>query len=221
MTDVEALWAECWDEEAQKTLERSPSFQPGDWTVTGRASAHYGGKRNLEWWADNGPSMVTAWLKWRDETRWHILDIGGQPCLEVELNFTLPGDIPVKAYVDAIYVTPTGQVVVVDYKSGRIPDTAEQLGLYRVGLGLIHDLWPDWGYYWNPEKGAGPPLPLGQYTPEYFGTLFGDAIKGVNAGAFLPKPQMNCAQWCGVARYCAAVGGKDAPGVDRLAAPSS
>lgn len=220
MTDAVAeLFREKWDEQLADAKRRSPSFTVDDYVATGRATVAYGGKRNQAWWLDNGPDMVRKWLAWRADTNWTILDLAGEPAIEVELNFTLPGDYVVKAFIDAIFVMPTGEVAVVDWKTGRCPETGEQLGLYRVGLGLVHDLWPSWGYYWTPDKTQGQPIPLDRYTPDYYANLFDDTAAGINAGAFPPKPANSCRNWCSVARYCHAVGGQDAVGVDRLASP--
>lgn len=209
MTTVEQKFREAWDAEVADRQKRSPSFKPEQFTATGRASAKYGGKRNIQWWADNGPQMVQDWIDWREKTGWQILDIAGKPCVEIELNFTLPNmDMPIKAFVDRIFVLPTGEVAVVDLKTGRTPEVPEQLGLYRVGLGLTFDLWPSWGYWWSPGgKGHSQPLDLTDYTPEYFAEDFEAAIRGINAGSFLAAPANNCKAWCGVARYCKAVGG--------------
>lgn len=221
MTDdlVADLFAEKWREQLADAAKRSPSFTPDDYVATGRAPAAYGGKRNADWWLDNGPEMVHKWLAWRAETDWAILDIGGEPAIEVELNFTLPGDYPVKAFIDAVFVLPSGEVAVCDWKTGRTPETGEQLGLYRVGMGLVHDIWPEWGYYWTPDKGHGQPIHLGKYSPDYFANLFDDTAAGINVACFPPKPNNGCARWCSVARYCHAVGGQEAVGVDPLSLP--
>jgi hypothetical protein len=47
--------------------------------------------------------------------------------------------------------------------------------------------------------------------------MFNGAIAGINSGCFLPQPANGCANWCGVARYCAVTGGPEAKGVDSLA----
>ena len=209
MTTVEQKFAECWDAEIKDRQKRSPSFDPSEYTATGRASAKYGGKRTADWWLDNGPQMVQDWIDWRAQTGWDILTINDQPCVEIELNFTLPGmDMQVKAFIDRVFVLPTGEVAVVDLKTGRTPEVPEQLGLYRVGLGLVHNIWPSWGYWWSPGgKGHSQPLDLTMYDPDYFTEDFEQAIAGINAGCFLAQPANNCKSWCGMARYCKAVGG--------------
>lgn len=217
MTSSADLFRFCWDEQVEDTGRRSPSFSLADYTATGRASAAYGGKRTAAWWLDNGPGMVDSWINWRSETGWDIWTTpAGEPAIELECNFTLPGDIPVKAFIDRVFVLPSGEIAPFDIKTGRIPETGEQLGLYKVALETLFGVKPQWGYYWHPDKGHGQPLPLGDYTADYFAALYEGAIAGINAGAFLPKPMNNCKAWCGVARYCKAVGGQEANGVDPL-----
>lgn len=211
MTSVKEEFAEAWDAEVADRQRRSPSFKPSEFTATGRASAKYGGKRGIEWWKDNGPQMVQDWIDWRKETNWTIPEIGGQLAVEIELNFTLPGmDMMVKAFIDRVFVLPTGIPAILDLKTGRTPETAEQLGLYRVGLGIVHGLWVDYGYFWQPgPKGHGQPLSLEMYTPEYFAKNFEMAVAGINAGCFLAQPANSCRNWCGVAAHCEAVGGTE------------
>lgn len=219
MTYAADLFKRAWDEEVADRQRRSPSFKPEQYTSTGRAPAAYGGKRNIAWWQDFGPGMVEDWINWRRETKWEIPDVGGRPAVEVELNFTLPGlSLPIKAFIDRVFALPTGELAIVDLKTGRTPETAEQLGLYRVGLGVVHGLWPTWGYFWSPGgKGHGSPINLEKWTPELFSAMFTQAIGGINAGSFLPQPANNCKAWCGVARFCHVVGGAEAKGVDSLA----
>lgn len=215
--DLDELFKIHWEGALQERLERSPSFKVEEYIATGRAAAKYGGKKNLDWWFDNGPIMIQKWLDWRAEVGWEIAWPDDQnPGIETELNFTLPGDIPVRGYIDRVFELPGGKLAVVDLKTGRIPETAEQLGLYKVGLELVHGLTAEWGYYWSPDKGHGEPRDLRRYTPEYFGRLFSDAARGINAGVFLPHPANSCKNWCGVSRFCAAVGGAQAQGHDPL-----
>jgi hypothetical protein len=219
-TTVETAFNKAWDEEIEKRKQQSPSFDVSDYTATGRASAKYGGKRNELWWRENGPQMVQDYIDWREaHPNWSIPEIGGKPAIELELRFTLPGmDMQVLAFVDRVFATPTGEFGVFDLKTGRTPETPEQLGLYRVGLGLCFDIWPEWGWFWSPGgKGHGQPLDLTMYTPEYFSALFQQAIAGINAGAFLPQPANNCKAWCGVSRFCMSVNGPEAKGHDPLA----
>lgn len=222
MTDTTELFAKCWAEEIENRQKQSPSFSPDQYVATGRASAEFGGKRNAAWWAKEGPVMVDRWIAWREKNQWTIWDVNGVPAIEMSCNFTLPGDIYVVTYIDRIFVTPTGEIVVVDIKSGRSPETAEQLGLYATAIEAVHGVRPQWGYFWDAQKGEhSSPHLLDMYTPSYFANLYEDAIAGINAGSFLAKPANNCRSWCGVARACAAVDGPEAHKHDPILTISS
>ena len=220
MIDTQAMWDEAWDAECAKRKEQSPSFDLADYTVTGRAAAKYGGKRSAEWWHDNGPLLVQNWIDWRKKTRWEIWETPeGNPGIELELNIVLPGDIPVKMFIDRMFVTPVGELAVVDLKSGRTPETPEQLGLYATGIELTWGAQyrPTWGFWWDANKGEhSTPMDLTMFTPDYFSRLYRGAIDGINAGSFIPQPANACKNWCGVADYCAAVNGPKGKGVDPL-----
>lgn len=212
---LKKLFQACWDAEIEKRKEQSPSYEVGDYTVTGKASAKYGGKRNLEWWMDNGPLMVQRWIDWRAETGWSIWKTPeGRAAIELEINIVLPGDTPILMFIDRIMVTNAGQLVPVDIKTGaRTPDYPEQLGLYAEGVAQTWGahMRPDFGYWWDANKGThSNPLPLAMYTAEYLGGLYDQAVAGINAGSFLARPQNSCANWCGVSKFCAAVGGNPA-----------
>lgn len=219
--DTKKLFREAWDAEVASRREQSPSFDLSDYTITGRASAAYGGKRGHDWWHDNGPGLVDNYTEWRKRTKWEIWETpDGNPAIELNLNVTLPGDIYVVTYIDRVFVLPSGEIAVVDIKTGRLPETEEQLGFYATAIELTYGAQyrPQWGYYWDAQKGEhGKPLSLNRWTPALFAAMYRQAIDGINAGSFLPKPANACKNWCGVARYCHVTGGSLAIGVDPLA----
>ena len=225
MIDSKALFHTAWDEECDKRKEQSPSFDLGDYTITGRAAAAYGGKRNHEWWHDNGPGLVDNYVEWRKRTKWEIWETPtGEHAVELNLNVTLPGDIYVVTYIDRVFVLPSGQIAVLDLKTGRLPETEEQLGFYATAIELTYGAMyrPQWGYYWDAQKGEhGRPLALDRWTPDLFAAMYRQAIDGINAGSFLPKPGQGCGNWCGVSRFCHVVGGAEAIGTDPLAMPTT
>jgi hypothetical protein len=216
--DATAIFQAGWDQALAERKRHSPSFKPEDYTATGRASAAYGGKQNLAWWADNGPGMVQSYADWRLATRWEIPEIDGQPAVELKLEFNLPGvETPIKGYIDRVFVMPTGELAIVDIKTGRTPEVAEQLGLYAVGLKIQYGYEAPWGYFWQPSKGTIGPIDLTPWTAERFSIMFTNSVNAINAGYFNPSPANNCRSWCGVSRYCAVVGGEKAKGNDPLA----
>ena len=140
-TDPAELFALGWAAAVEKNKEWSPSFEVGDYTVTGRATAAYGGKQNFQWWMDNGPGMVQNWIDWREKNQWDIWETPeGSPAVELELNIVLPNDIPVKMFLDRVMVTPAGQITVVDIK-GLATDTplATPTGWTTMGAVQVGD----------------------------------------------------------------------------------
>lgn len=208
MVDYDRLFAACWEKEARERAHQSPSYTRDQYVATGRAAKEFGGKRNEAWWLANGGAMVKAWHDWRRETGWRLWEpVQGVPAVELELHFSLPSGRPYRAFVDRVFVLPTGEPAILDIKSGRIPETAEQLGLYAEGIRRVYGVSINWGYYWNPDKGHGSPLDLSLYTGAYLDEIAAGAVAGINAGSFLAKPANNCKNWCGVAQFCPAVGG--------------
>jgi putative RecB family exonuclease len=207
-TDTAELFKQGWAAAVEKNKEWSPSYGVEDYTVTGRAPAAYGGKQNLQWWMDNGPGMVQNWIDWREKNGWEIWETPeGVPAVELELNIVLPNGYPVKTFLDRVMVTPAGQITIVDIKSGRSPETQEQLGLYATAMELIYGQMfrPAWGYFWDARKGEhSSPMLLDAYTPQYFAEVYEEAVRGMNAGCFLAKPANNCFNWCGVRDACPA-----------------
>lgn len=219
MLDIQSAFAEEWGRQIARRREESPSYEVGDYVVTGRAPAPYG-RRTLDYWMDKGPGLAENWLAWRREHRWQIWEAEPSlPAIELPLNFELPNGIPIVAYVDRVFVTPAGELACVDIKTGaRMPDSPEQLGLYKVGIEEQYGAPIAWGYWWDANKGTHVgPFDLDKYTPQYFATLYGETAAGVNAGYFVPRPQFNCGDWCSVGRFCHATGGAEAKGVDPLA----
>ena len=207
--DATELFQQGWAAAVEKNLEHSPNYTVDQYTVTGRAAAAYGGKRNLQWWMDNGPGMVQAWIDWRDNHQdWHIWETPDNVlAIELELRIELPGEIIVKGFIDRIMVTPAGQLAPLDIKTGRTPEVAEQLGLYATGLELTYGemFRPSWGYWWDAQKGShSNPMMLDMYTPQYLGERYAEVIRGINAGVFVAKPANSCFNWCGVSHACPA-----------------
>lgn len=220
MVDLQQLWDQKWDEQVEKRKQESPSYDVGDYSVTGKAAAKYGGKRTPSYWAETGPALLELYIAWRKRTNWTVWHTDdGTPGIELSLRFEIPGlDLPIVGYIDRVFVTPVGELAVVDIKSGRVPDYADQLGLYALGMEIQYGIRPTWGYFYDAHKGEhGQPLHLDKYDAEYFRKRYAMTAAGVNAGVFLPQPGMGCANWCGVADYCSAVGGQKAAGVDPLA----
>ena len=213
--EVNDLFKIGWERNLAEYQRRSPSFNPDEYAVTGRAPAKYGGKRTIQWWLDHGPGMVQAWIDWRRESNFEVWETAVSqeapvpvPAIELELKVDI-GGITQLMFIDRVMVNPAGQLLVLDIKTGRLPEVPEQLGLYATGLELKYGEFyrPDFGYFWSPDKGLSKPYELSRYTEKWFSDLGHMTVAGINAGYFPAKPANACKNWCAVAQYCEAVGG--------------
>ena len=182
------------------------------WIAGGKATKEFPEKHNRAWWLAKGPAMVQGWIDWRQRSGWQIWSPTEEANLGVELALMVNlGDVPVKMFIDRVMVTPDGQLVVVDIKTGMTePESATQLGLYACGLELTFGIRPQLGAYYLAKSGdLGQVADLDHLTPALMGSWISDWNKARRAGIFIPHPTRRC-RTCGVRDYCAAVGGKKA-----------
>lgn len=214
--------AELFDihfQQHQEEREAESATPIESWRAGGRRSKEYPNKEDRSWWLAHGPKMVADYISWRErmlDAGWHIWQApGGLPAIELELMATF-GDIPVKMALDRVFVSPDGELVVVDLKAGsRTPDSDLQLNFYACGMEQVMGIRPQYGSYYMARKGEWTgPVPLtmsiGQLTAEL--QLFNKALDNE---IFLPNRGSHCIS-CGVARACAAVNGAEAHLYDLL-----
>lgn len=198
---VPDLFLKAFSEETQRQASATDTLP-----LTWRSSRNQDG----EWWKANGPAMVQSYIDWRDETGWQIIDLDdGTPGVEVPFEVTL-ADIPVKGYIDRVFVTPPGEVVIVDLKTGaRKPASSLQLGYYRAALMMQYGVTADLGGYFMNRKKPGEQLSVSQiseYTPEFISRFVSGFAKARELNLYLPHVTSFCGS-CGVASHCWAVGG--------------
>ena len=213
---------EWWDIGAHQELSTEDLFvaafsdevkQQEKFTLTKCDTWRSSRNQDEAWWMANGPGMVQTYIDWREQTRWQILDIpgsDGQPDLigvELPVDVEL-GGMPLKGYIDRVFATAAGEVVILDIKTGaRKPDSALQLGFYRAGLELQYGITADLGGYFMNRKKAGEQLiveGLQQYTTAYVSRFVAGFKSARESGVFLPHVTSFCKS-CGVAAQCWAV----------------
>jgi CRISPR/Cas system-associated exonuclease Cas4 (RecB family) len=210
-----ALFDDYFSNELEKTLVRHECTEAG-LKATGRASKEWPNKRDKAWWLANGPVIFERWASWSQACPWEILDIGTlaegvEPehlkAVEFEVSGYI-GETFVKAYVDRAYVLPSGEVAVVDLKTGTMkPADNLQLGIYAVLMEKTLGVRPSYGYYWMGESGGTTePADLSRYTEDYLASLFTQQLRGIENGVFLPSVSSMCSG-CSVRAFCRAVGG--------------
>lgn len=204
-----------WDfeshfEEATVDQEERSGYDRKDFRATGRASKQYPNKEDRNWWLENGPVFVNNWVTWRQMCPWELFEHNGTPGIELELNPTLGGK-RVKMFVDRLFALPSGELMVLDLKTGAsTPAGSFQLGVYKVGLEELLGVPVTYGCYWLARTNAtSDPEDLARYDQAYLDETFWRMSRIVEEGLFLPNEDKHCG-WCGVSEYCRAAGGAKA-----------
>lgn len=214
--DSYAAFTEAFDTEVAGDLAKS-GVAKDTWRAGGRVSKAWPDKENELWWRSHGPEMVTAYKLWRDNIPWAIyVTPAGEPAIELELHPIIKG-VPVKMFIDRVFVTPDGEPVIVDLKTGsRTPDSDLQLGFYKVGLEMVLGIHATYGAYWMSRTGGATPLAdLSRFTEHLIGSMLVEFNRAVEQEIFLPHVSSSC-RTCGVNKGCAAYGGAEAHLYDPL-----
>jgi hypothetical protein len=139
--------------------------------------------------------MVARFVEWRDTTgkdltTWDLGEVGDG--LETRFDVEL-GGVPVVAVPDWLAIDEHGQLVIVDYKSGRRPQASHlQLGVYKAAVWAATGCTAVWGLYYQTRKGEVDLRDLATWTPEVIGQMFADLEANVAAGRFDPRPGHKC-----------------------------
>jgi hypothetical protein len=177
--------------------------------TAGKGTKAYPHGEDEKWWLDNGPKMLESYEHWRDTTDYRIWQTPeGIPAIELGLVVDVGAKLPVKMYIDRIFINPLGHLAIVDLKSGaRSPASDMQLGFYRVGVLQNLGVRIDQGNYYDARKGVlSDTVSLTRYTPALVGHWMRQFEAAREAGIYIP----NLSHWCrscGVRDYCAAYGG--------------
>ena len=214
MTDLKALWHSALDDLVERTTQ-STGRATIDWRTVGRGKSKPNGE-DLEWWREDGLRQLDGYAKWLDTTDYKFLSYAGEPAIEFPFVVELAG-VTVRGFIDAVMVTPDGEVVVIDHKTGsRTPDSVAQLGIYSTALELLGYTRPSLGAFWMTRKGEmTEPESLDRYSIDYFKTVFAQFSKAVGEDIFIPNPGSHC-RGCSVRDACYIAGGTSAWKYDPL-----
>lgn len=186
-----------------KSQEHFSGQPTSDWRAGGRATKDNPDKENGVWWASNGRGMLQRWVDWRNGAHgWKIWrNSDGIPAIELGLivNF---GDVPVKMHIDRVMVTPAGELVILDLKTGqRTPSSDLQLAFYAVGMELALGIRPQYGTYWMARSGTTSALvDLDFYTKEMIIDMVAQFDKARKAHLFIPN--LNNCKMCDLTEHC-------------------
>jgi putative RecB family exonuclease len=217
MNDIVTLWNQAFNEAIGAEQESSAS-NPVDWRAGGRATKEYPNKEDGDWWNAHGLKMFQDFTEVWEQTGWSVwVTPEGIPALELEVNVHY-GETLVKAFIDLVAVTRDGELIVVDFKTGKSMPSNMQLGLYASSIEKQFGVRPVHGYYYDARKAQTVLTQnLGRWTPALFTELFKQFELGVSSNIFLPNVGMSCPS-CSVGDYCYANGGQFADMLDPLSA---
>lgn len=151
MIDLLEVWNKAWSKELNERVAQT-SVPQSMWKASGRVTKAFPNKEDAAWWQKNGPKQLENWEQFR-MNGWQIFDINGTPAIEIEI-LAMMEDVPVKMALDRVMVTPSGELVIVDIKSGRTTPDWLQLAFYAAGMELTLDIRPKWGTYWMARTGV-------------------------------------------------------------------
>jgi putative RecB family exonuclease len=183
------LWLDAWERLTTRQIA-STGQETALWRAGGRATKDNPDKENGDWWAQQGAQMVQNWIDWREQS--HGLQLWvtpqGIPAIELALNVELEG-VPVKMALDRLMVNQSGDLIVVDLKTGKnTPSSSFQLGMYAVGMELTFGIRPKYGTYWAARDGVTTELiELDQWTIERAGSIVKMFDNARKAGIFVPN----------------------------------
>lgn len=215
IVDPQGLWAASLDVEVKNAMAAVSDTVYADMSTWHVAN---GGREGYDWWRVEGEAMLLRYLlhhneAWREDRC--LLEISGELVIEYPYSMTVRGldgasGITTEGFIDAAWVDMTsGQITIVDYKSGRSAPTGTfQLGEYAHALVMAQPLIaastaPLLGSYWLARKGeySTPIDVLSAHPLVELQYRYDAAWRGTQARIFTPSQSNLCAS-CSVRDYC-------------------
>ncbi|WP_255548997.1 RecB family exonuclease [Corynebacterium sp. TAE3-ERU30] len=135
---------------------------------------------------------------------------------EMYVNTTLPNGVPVRGFIDRVDVAPTGEVRVVDYKTGKKPlpryshDATFQMRFYALVYWRLYGVIPHQLRLMYLKVIDSMFLTPSKEELEYFerdlGELWEKILADGRSGTFRPRTSKLCG-WCAHQSLCPAFGG--------------
>lgn len=150
--------------QVRKEQDRGVRLQASGKVLLERGWSGGPNKKDVDWWLHYGPQFLPAWQRWRDQSSWQIATVLAPnadgtmvPTWAIELPFSMEiGGREVIGYIDRVFWDPaTGEHIVLDIKSGSLPDGKLQLGDYGVALSQVYGVIARTGAYWQASPGRG------------------------------------------------------------------
>ena len=136
--------------------------------------------------------------------------------VEMYVNTILPNGVPVRGFIDRVDVAPTGEVRVVDYKTGKKPkprfshNATFQMRFYALVywrlLGILPTQLRLMYLKVNDSMFLAPTREELEYFERDLGELWSKIVGDGKTGDFRPRPSKLCG-WCAFQEYCPEFGG--------------
>jgi hypothetical protein len=181
-------WKKAWLKQYSEQFERY-GIEDSKWKAAGRVTKANPNKEDGKWWEANGEKMVDNWIAWRNgQSGWVLWDYNGTPAVELSVN-PVWNDVQVQMHIDRVMVTPDGELVVLDIKTGsRTPTSDLQLAFYAAGMEEVLGVRPKWGAYWMAREGITSQLiDLDNFPKEYIVDIVSQFDTARKSGIFIPN----------------------------------
>lgn len=200
--DIVALGIQEFSNEFETAIAQHPQDA---WRTAGRKTKANPNGEDIDWWRDNGKDMVTAYYQWRESNKNLVIweTPTGVPAIELAVNVTLEDGTMLRGFIDRVFQDfDSGELLVVDLKSGNSTPPPIQLATYRLALEQTFGFSPKFGSYWMARKGTLDMVhDLDKYPPAMVSRWMRDMKKIIDQGIYIPHVTMMC-NYCGVREHC-------------------
>lgn len=219
ITDEPLLIKKVWDKtytDLLSEIEKETGTKREHWKRAGRLTKDKPNKEDAVWWQLEGVKQLIAYNTWLRTKHYRVYVEGDDIYSEKETTVTF-GDVEVKGFLDAVMVTPDGELFVMDAKSGtRKPSTALQLGLYATAIKMAGGpIITKGAFMMTRTTELTELIDVSKYDENYFTPIFAGLKTGIENKIFLPNPGDPCFT-CDVKDSCYTVGGIDSWKYDTL-----
>lgn len=186
-----------YDRLVAEALEKEPDFS--QWLTGGNKR----GEKDVEDRRVVVAQQVETYIGFAEahSEEWRILDLGGNPAVEVEFRVDF-GGVEVLGYIDQIRHYRDGRIAPIDIKTGsRKQDSSFQLAIYAHAINANLGVLPISGAFWEAKHGADNEWLLNQWSKELLGDMFYRFDQAEKQALYVPNPGDSC-RVCSVKDYC-------------------
>lgn len=206
MNDLLALGIDAFEESIKQEVAE---LQPGARVrAGGRPTKANPGGEDLTWWKQQGPAFIQSWITWRQQNpSLHMWSLDADtPAIELPVSAEVDVDgetVELKGFIDRVFVDAvTGQLLIVDLKTGKSTPEPLQLAFYRRALAATHGVQAQYGAYWMARKGTLSDIAdLDSFDDATVDYWVATTVRGIRNNVFLPRVSPMCSG-CGVREHC-------------------